>query len=172
MAFARLSRRALVASVAISTAAVMTATPALAGGGHGHKHAKSHVTVLLDDLSSPKGVTIAPNGDPVVGQGAFGAPGPVLEYVLRGKDRGTTIPLTDPLGLVDVAAARDGSGWGLAGVNEAGEAWLYRADPDGNVAPVVDIAAYQATDPDPEDQDDPPFPDGVQPLWSGRDPQR
>ena len=158
MAFARLSRRALVASVAISTAAVMTATPALAGGGHGHKHAKSHVTVLLDDLSSPKGVTIAPNGDPVVGQGAFGAPGPVLEYVLRGKDRGTTIPLTDPLGLVDVAAARDGSGWGLAGVNEAGEAWLYRADPDGNVAPVVDIAAYQATDPDPEDQDDPPFP--------------
>jgi hypothetical protein len=158
MAFARLSRRALVASVAVCTAGVMTAAPAMANNGHGHKHAKSHVVVLLDDLSSPKGVTIAPNGDPVVGQGAFGAPGPVLEYVLRGKHRGTTIPLTDPLSLVDVAAARDGSGWGLANANEAGEIWLYHADVDGTITPVVDIAAYQATDPDPEDQDDPPFP--------------
>jgi hypothetical protein len=160
MALARLSRRVLAASVAVCTAGVMTAAPAGANSGHGHNHhAKRHLVVLLDDLSSPKGVTIAPNGDPVVGQGAFGPPpGPVLQYVLRGKHRGTTIPLTDPLSLVDVAAARDGSGWGLANANEAGEVWLYHADVDGNITPVVDIVAYQATDPDPEDQDDPPNP--------------
>jgi len=104
MALARLSRRAFAASVAVCTAGVMTAAPAGAHIGHSHDKHHSHLTVLLDDLSSPKGLTIAPNGDPVVGQGAFGGPGPVLEYVLHGPDRGTTIPLTDPFRYGDVAA--------------------------------------------------------------------
>jgi hypothetical protein len=140
----------------------MTAAPAMAGSGPGHKHARSHVVVLLDDLSSPKGVTIAPNGDPVVGQGAFGPPGPVLQYVLHGRDRGTTIPLTDPRAFADVAAAPDGSGWALgAGSGEEGvpgDTWLYHRTIDGTITQVVDIAAYQATDPDPEDQDVPANP--------------
>ena len=99
MALARLSRRAFAASVAVCTAGVMTAAPAGAHIGHSHDKHHSHLTVLLDTLSSPKGLTIAPNGDPVVGQGAFGGPGPVLEYVLHGPDRGTTIPLTRPVPL-------------------------------------------------------------------------
>ncbi len=162
MALARLSRRAFAASVAVCTAGVMTAAPAGAHIGHSHDKHHSHLTVLLDTLSSPKGLTIAPNGDPVVGQGAFGGPGPVLEYVLHGPDRGTTIPLTDPFRYGDVAAAPDGTGWALgAGSAEEGgigDTWLYHRDVDGNVTQVVDIAAYQATDPDPEDQDVPANP--------------
>ena len=82
----------------------------------------------------------------------------MLEYVLHGPDRGTTIPLSDPFRYGDVAAAPDGTGWALgAGSAEEGgigDTWLYHRDVDGNVTQVVDIAAYQATDPDPDDQDD------------------
>jgi hypothetical protein len=165
MALAQLSRRVLAASVAVCTAGVMTAAPAGAHPASSHRHhhhARGHVVVLDDQLSSPKGITIAPNGDPVVGQGAFGAPGPVLDYVLHGRHRGTTVPLTDPLRFADVAAAPDGTGWALgAGSAEEGvpgDTWLYHRAADGTISQVVDIAAYQATDPDPEDQDDPPFP--------------
>ena len=159
---ARLSRRFLAASVAVCTAGVVTATPAAAHTRSHHDKHHAHLTVLLDTLSSPKGLTIAPNGDPVVGQGAFGGPGPVLEYVLHGPDRGTTIPLTDPFRYGNVAAAPDGTGWALgAGSPEPGglgDTWLYHRDVDGTITKVVDIAAYQQTDPDPEDQDQPANP--------------
>ena len=40
---------------------------------------KARAQVLLDDLSSPKGLAIGPKSSLIVGQGAFGAPGPVLK---------------------------------------------------------------------------------------------
>jgi hypothetical protein len=134
------------------------ATPQGAGN-----HDSGHLKVLLDNLSSPKGITIAPTGDPVVAQGAFSPPGgPVLLYLLHGRDRGSTVPLTDDRRFGDVAAAPDGSGWALgAGSPEeggVGDTWLYHRDRDGNITKLVDIAAYQQTDPDPYDHDDPPNP--------------
>jgi hypothetical protein len=114
--------------------------------------ADSDVRVLVDGLSSPKGIAFAPNRNAVVSQGAFGAPGPVLEVVLRGADRKDLIELTDPEGLVDVVVAADGSGWGI------GDGVLGRRAPDGTVSEVLDIVAYQATDPDPVDIDMPANP--------------
>jgi hypothetical protein len=171
MAPARLHQRVLISTVAVCTAGVMTAGTAGAQddrSSDGSRHSNARLQVLLDELSSPKGVTVAPNGDPIVGQGAFGGPGPVLEYVVRGPDRRTTIALTEPTRLADVAATPDGSGWALgAGTVEPGvpgDTWLYHADPDGTVTRVVDIAAYQQTDPDPDDQDQPANPTETNPY--------
>jgi hypothetical protein len=102
--------------------------------------------VLAEGLSSPKGLSLA-DRDPVVAQGAFGAPGPVLQYLRTGPSRGSTIELSSPNSLVDVAVTPDGAGWGIGG-----DRVLYRQDASGIVA-VLDIAAYQFADPDPDDQD-------------------
>jgi hypothetical protein len=167
MAVLRLSRRALtVAAVAACTAGTMAASPALgqaSGWDHPAHHGTGKLKVLLNNLSSPKGVTIAPTGDPVVAQGAFSPTGgPVLLYLLHGRHKGSTIALTDSRRFGDVAAARDGSGWALgAGSAEeggVGDTWLYRRDRHGRITKVVDIAAYQKTDPDPYDIDNPSNP--------------
>ena len=50
--------------------------------------AKGHLDVLLDGLTSPKGIAAGPKSV-AVSQGAFGPPGPVLEYLLTGSARGT-----------------------------------------------------------------------------------
>ncbi len=69
--------------------------------------------VLLEGLSSPKGLTLSPTADPIVGQGAFGPPGPVLQQETKGHFKGVTLPLTETLGVVDLAQPTDRSGWGL-----------------------------------------------------------
>ena len=115
--------------------------------------AKSHVRVLLDDLSSPKGIDVG--GKSIfVSQGWAGPPGPVLEYRQTGRAHRKAQPITDPLNLVDIVGTPDGAGWaiGTDGV-------LYRqATPGGPIDAVLDIFAYQAADPDPTDKDDPPNP--------------
>ena len=71
--------------------------------------------VLLEDLSSPKGLAADQAGDLVVGQGAFGPPGPVLIYPLSGPDRGEPFPVTEPFSLIDVAVSPlDDTGWASA----------------------------------------------------------
>jgi hypothetical protein len=110
--------------------------------------ARPRAEVLLSGLSSPKPLTIDTNGNPVVGQGTFGPPGPVLEYVLRGPDRGSTIDLVDQLNLTDLAIGSDDAAWAIGG-----DRILYRADAAGNVEAVLRIPKYQKTDPDPVDQD-------------------
>jgi len=106
--------------------------------------AKSSPEVLLDGLSSPKGLVVVDGGNPVVSQGAFGPPGPVLAYQLRGRDHGTTVDITGPLGLTDLAVDPEGVGWGIGG-----DRVLYRQGENGEPEPIFDIAAYQKTDPDP-----------------------
>lgn len=113
--------------------------------------ARPRVQVLLSGLSSPKGLALALDGNLIVGQGAFGPPAPVLVYLLKGPDRGDTIEITEPINVVDVAEGPDGSGWAIGG-----DRVLYRQDLSGNIEPVLDIAAYQETDPDPFDQEDAP----------------
>lgn len=132
----------------ILIATLVTAAPVAAhGGGHGK------VAVLLDGLSSPKGLEISGRSI-FVAQGWAGAPGPVLEVRHYGRWHKSVRPVTDPLSLVDIVGTRDGAGWaiGTDGV-------LYRqATPGGPIDSVLDIFAYQAADPDPTDKDDPPNP--------------
>jgi hypothetical protein len=113
--------------------------------------AAGSLDVLLSGLSSPKGLGLTPTGDLVFGQGAFGDPGPVTVYVLNGAAKGTTVELTDPENVVDVAFGPDGSGWAIGGDRN-----LYRQapGPDGEVTLVLNIPEYQAGDPDPYDNDD------------------
>jgi hypothetical protein len=114
-------------------------------------------TVLLDGLSSPKGIDVDAFSAVIVSQGAFGPPGPVL-VLLAGEDE--PFPVTDPVNLTDVAISDyDGSGWGIgpdpeAANPEEAHILLLRQDPaTGEVTTMLDITEYQMDDPDPFDQE-------------------
>ena len=117
---------------------------------------KGHLDVLLDGLSSPKGLAAGPKSV-AVSQGAFGPPaGPVLEYLLTGKARGTARAISPALNLVDIAATPDGAGWGIGG-----DGVIYRQATNGTISPVRNMHEYQAGDPDPNNAppvNDPPLP--------------
>ncbi|MGH2637273.1 MAG: ScyD/ScyE family protein [Actinomycetota bacterium] len=110
--------------------------------------ADPQVEVLLSGLSSPKGLALDLDDNLIVGQGAFGPPGPVLLFFLRGPDQGTAVEVTDPVNVMDVAIGPDGSGWAIGG-----DGVLYRQEIGGDIEAVLDILAYQAGDPDPFDQE-------------------
>jgi hypothetical protein len=126
--------------------------------------AKGHLNVLLDGLSSPKGIIAGPKSV-FVSQGWVSAPGPVLEWLRTGRNMGTARPTTVDLGLVDITGTADGAGWGIGG-----DGVLYRqAAADAPAEAVFDIFAYQAVDIDPTDQDVPANPgesnpNGLAPL--------
>lgn len=119
--------------------------------------------MLLTDLSSPKGLAVNTERNLVIAQGAFGPPGPVLVFFLHGPDRGTTIEVTDPFNIVDVAISpKDGTGWAIAPLPSATdpateEGHLFHQLADGTIVDVLNIAAYQATDPDPADTEGNPI---------------
>ena len=141
----RLRRRLslLAACALLGGSLLVTAAPVAANGkDHGHGHGSS-LQVLLDGLSSPKGIATG-KGFVAVGQGTFGPPGPILRFILKGPGHGTAVPLTDPINVNDIAEARDGAGWAIGGDHV-----LYRMAPGGPIEPILDIAAYQAADPDP-----------------------
>lgn len=147
---------------AISPLALLVGSVATTGEA-GASNAPVHV--VADGLSSPKGIDITPEGDPVLGQGAFGAPGPVVVVPQHGPDRGEVIPLTDPFNLTDLALSPlDGTGWGIGPIEVNGEEHvvLFHELSDGTIEAVLDITTYQAGDPDPYDQDD--FPEESNPY--------
>lgn len=140
-------------------AAVVAATGLLAGAVP--VDAAGTSTVLLSGLSSPKGLAAAPGDSLLIGQGAFGPPGPILRYMISPDD---AVAITEAINVIDVAPGR-GSGWALGG-----DQVLYRFDRQGNLTPVADIAAYQEEDPDPADTEDFPTesnPYGLAALPSG-----
>ena len=104
--------------------------------------------VLLSGLSAPKPLTMGNDGNPVVGQGTFGPPGPILEYVLHGRQHRQTVEVFGSVSIVDIAQTPDGAWWAI-GTDRR----LYRAA-DGAVQVALNIRTYQRTDPDPVDQDD------------------
>ena len=127
--------------------------------------ARPKIEVLLSDLSSPKALAPSLDGNLIVGQGAFGPPGPVLLYIVKGPDRGDTIELTDPVNVMDIVESPDGSVWAIGG-----DGVLYRQEAGGEIEAVLDIHAYQAEDPDPFDQEGIPTesnPYGLAALPSG-----
>jgi hypothetical protein len=136
--------------IALGVTSAVLVTTAVAGAPPAG--AAPPLDVLLTGLSSPKGVATTGSGDPVVGQGAFGPPGPVLVYLLHGPDRGSTFEATEPINLIDVAISPlDDTGWGIGG-----DGVLYHQLADGTIVAVLDIIAYQEGDPDPVNQQDPP----------------
>jgi hypothetical protein len=143
----RTNTRFLAALVCCGLALALLAPAASADSGRwrGHGVNKKHeAKELLTGLSSPKGIDTF-FGQPVVAQGAFGPPGPVLIH-LQSFFGSHTFEVTEPLNLVDIAIAHDGSAWLLGG-----DFVLYRKTFWGDPQPVANIAEYQATDPDPTD---------------------
>lgn len=150
----RSSRRSRypVAVVVIATGMLLGVAPVDAAGTS---------TVLLSGLSSPKALAAAPGDSLLVGQGAFGPPGPILRYRTNAA---TTEEITDAVNVVDVAPGR-GAGWALGG-----DGVLYRFDNRQNFTPVADLIAYQQSDPDPADLEGNPTeanPYGLASLPSG-----
>ena len=131
----------------------------------------SSAKVLVNGLSSPKGLALNRASDPIIAQGAFGPPGPVLEYFTYGKRKGTTRPITDPatpFNLTDVGVnLADGTGWAIGPSSvqpppppPPDEAplhiSLYHALNDGSIIEVLNITVYQEGNLDPFDQEGAP----------------
>ena len=106
------TKRLIVKAAAIGCLLALGVAAAPSASAHGGGSTK--VRVLAEGLSSPKGLATTGTGDPVVAQGAFGPPGPVLVFPQSGPDKGAAIPVTDPVNLTDVAISpTDGTGWGI-----------------------------------------------------------
>lgn len=157
-----MSRRraaSLVLAGLIIGASLFTAVPAVA---------KGHMDVLLDGLLSPKGLAVG-DQSVFVGQGWFGAPGPVLEYQLTGRDRGTTRELTPPLFVTDIAGTPDGAGWAIVFDGVSAVTLVRQTSETAPPETILDIGAYQAVDIDPDDQDAFPGesnPNSLAGLWN------
>jgi hypothetical protein len=144
--------RTFACALGVCTLALLSSAPVAVAGN------QSKAEVLLDGLSSPKGLSANAQRELIVAQGAFGPPGPVLAYATRGRDRGTAFEVTDPFGLIDVAISpADDSGWALAPSGPNGEVHIFQSI-QGQIFDVADITTYQLTDPDPVDRDMPPNP--------------
>mgnify|MGYP000878148344 FL=1 len=135
-------RRLLVAVASLLS--ITLAVDAPAGAARHPAPSRSRATVVLDGLSSPRGLTAALGIVPIVGQGAFGPPGPVVMAVGR-----HSVDLTGPRSVVDVALAGDGGLWML----ESNTGQLYRRTIFGRISHVADLPAYQAVDIDPDDNE-------------------
>jgi hypothetical protein len=132
--------------------------------------AKAHMEVLLDGLASPKGIA---SGDHsvFVSQGWFGGPGPVLEFLLTGRDRGTASEVTPPLFITDITGTPDGAGWAIVSDGGAARDLLRQESPTSVPEVILDIVAYQTADPDLDDIDVPANPietnpNGLAGLWT------
>jgi hypothetical protein len=105
---------------------------------------RGRATVIRSGLASPKGIALVSRNSLAIGAGAYGPPGPILEYVFRGSAKGTFTTLLDAASVADIVMTPDGAGWAI-GTDQI----LYRQAPDGTISPILDIKAYQAADLDP-----------------------
>lgn len=110
--------------------------------------AKPTPDVLIGGLSSPKGLAIDSAGNPLVAQGTFGPPGPVISYELHGRNHGDATPLTGPLNLTDVALTPSDDAWALS----RGTLFLQQAGSE-DATPILNIRKYQKSDPDEYNND-------------------
>jgi hypothetical protein len=127
------------AALLIGATMLMAASPVAADDDH-----RGRATVIRDGLLSPKALTNLTRNSIGIGAGAYGPPGPALEYVFRGPNKGTFNTVLDPVSVVDAVVTRDGATWAIGT-----DLILYRGPGDGTFAPVLDIKAYQAADLDP-----------------------
>jgi hypothetical protein len=170
----RLAGGAVAATTLVLTA-LGTGVPATAGGSHDHHHhGLDDLNTVVEGLDGPRGVDALGHGWTVVSEtdGSFSL---VIERRHHGGE-----PKVVELGQVPggfapaVSVGKDHTVWVLTGAGEGeggGAATLYRWK-RGWDAPeaFADIAAYQATDPDPYDLEDNPTdsnPFGVAALRDG-----
>jgi len=127
--------------------------------------AEPDVTVVVDGLDNPRGIDIGANGRVVVAETGAGR-------VIQVKANGSTTTLAGGFpvevtpegasGVHNVSLNGSGNLFALTGEAEPGSDdgfWtLYRQPGGGKLQTFSDILAYQATDPDPTDVDDPPNP--------------
>lgn len=168
--------RTIAALGAVAALTVTGFAPASAGGGHDHDHGHGHghghgdfddLSTVVEGLDGPRGVDALGHGMTLVTEtdGTF-------SLVVERKHRD---PKVIELGQVEVsfapaiAAGRHGTVWLLTGAedpegpNADNGAKLFRWRPGMDDPEVVaDIAAYQATDPDPYDLED--FPEDSNPF--------
>lgn len=122
------------------------------------------VVPVVQDLNGPRGVATGPAGRVIVGQGD----GTITQLTTKGARAGTTTDIAKvPDTFIAPAVARNGLGETFiltsGGQPGSGAATLYRWNPGSKGATAVkDIAAYQATDPDPFDLED--FPEDSNPF--------
>ena len=139
------TRRRLIASGVGAAALVAGAMMPETAGAEGRSS-----RVVLEGLSSPKGIDIGLDGSLVVAQGAFGPPAPVIAYNPRVRPRDRVTELTEPFNLVDMAISPlDGTGWAISSADQT----LYHQLADGTVVPVLNVPQYQTGDPDPVDNE-------------------
>lgn len=149
-------RRSAVIAVALATVLVVGTQSAGASGSRQASEAYPRpnptppVQVLQTGLSSPHGLDSL-FGIPIVSQGAFGAPGPVVAVVPT-RHGSAQKALSEPIQLTGVAIGSMFSIWGLGS-----DQILYRKTMwDPAFKPVANIAEYQLTDPDPDNAADSP----------------
>ena len=138
----RLRRVGSLASVCLIIGATILSTAGPVSAGDDDR--RGHVKVLLSGLNSPKALVVSSRKSVAIGAGAYGPPGPALEYFFKGPKKGTTATILDEVSIVDAVITPDEATWAI-GTDHI----LYRLASDGTIAPILDIAAYQAADPDP-----------------------
>src|SRR4051794_36576760 len=153
-------KRTRAVAVAASVPALLGVTVMFAGSASAKQPTVQQVN-QDHPLVTAKGVTLAPNGSPVVAQGSFGQSLPVLRYQVAGPHKGESVELTTPLALTDISA-RNGGYWAITSFPEEGGGETAAADAqqipgqhliriknDGTVRDVLDLAQFAADHPDP-----------------------
>ncbi|MBV9953051.1 MAG: ScyD/ScyE family protein [Acidimicrobiia bacterium] len=153
----RVRIRHLVAGL-VALAGMMITTGAAPAGAAGPR-------VLLDNLSSPKGLTLDGQGNPVISQGAFGPPGQTLRYNVSGSQAGSVDVLGGAQATVGIAWAKSSdSYWTLGPYYRA----LYRAHVKATPSATGMLARFAIDNPDPYDQDN--FPTESNPFAIAAEP--
>jgi hypothetical protein len=140
--------------------AVTGATPAVAGHGHHHGEYGDDLTTVVDGLDGPRGVDALGHGRTLVTEsdGTFSLVVERRHHGHQGEAKVIELGQVETDFAPAIAAGRHGTIWLLTGgaapeepaTENTATLYRWRWGWDAPVA-VADIAAYQATDPDPYD---------------------
>jgi streptogramin lyase len=149
--------RLLAAVVAIG--ALIAGAPSAAAGGGGR------LVPVVEGLNGPRGVAVGPGGRVVYAE----ADGSFSQVITKGRHAGSveqlgTVPAQFLAPALDVGRRGQVFLLTVGGEPDTGAATLYRWTRAKGVQTVADIAAYQESDPDPYDLDQPPFPEESNPY--------
>jgi hypothetical protein len=132
-------------AAAVTVGALIIGAPSAAVGA-------SSLVPVVEGLDGPRGVAVGPAGRVVFAE----TDGSFSQVITKGKRAGSvtqlgTVPQQFLAPAVDVGGRGQVFVLTVAGEPGTGAATLYRWTPGKGVRAVADIAAYQQTDPDPDD---------------------
>lgn len=162
---ARSSRKTLALVAAVSAA--IAVVPGTAMGADDEQR----IVPVVEGLDGPRGLAVGPPRRLVYSE----ADGTISKTVLRGNNAGTTVLGSVPAGFIAPAVSQyyphTAHILTAGGEPDTGANTLYTwSKESGEITPLADIAAYQLTDPDPDDQEGMPTtsnPYGVASLDDG-----